>query len=256
MHRLAIVVSTVGYHWEELFQAYWVFRDEGYEIDFYTVNGKAARADPLSLTKTGPLSLLGLGLPRSIAPETSRGKGLVASLNDVKALSSLDPEEMDALYLPGGHGCLFDVNRNSDLHAIIARLYERDCILSGVCHATSTFAYVSVHEKSIVSGHALTGFPHALDKILIKTGMVRREFLPLPLINDDKLKEANANHSVLDEALAIANPRHIKVSLPFITGVGPKSAAPVAHALVEALNNRKVENESRLQNREVQGKPA
>jgi putative intracellular protease/amidase len=150
----------------------------------------------------------------------------------------MDPLAFDALYLPGGHGCLFDVNRNPLLHSAVKTMYDHGGLLAAVCHATSTFAFVKKAGRSIIEGHAITGFPHALDSILIKAGLVRPEFLPLPLINDDELKNAGAQHSTVDETLAFINPRHWTASLPFITGMGPKSAAPVAKALIKALKER------------------
>jgi putative intracellular protease/amidase len=235
MSRIAIVVSTVGFHWEELFDAYWVFRDAGQTIELYTVNGREPRADPMSLKPTGPGSLFGLGMPASIAPETPRGQILNEELAKVQPLSALNPLQLDALYLPGGHGCLFDVNRDPTLHSIIAQLYEAGVILSAVCHATSTFALTTINGSSIAKGYALTGFPHALDRTLIALGLVRSEFLPLPLINDDELQRGGADHSAFDETMATLNPRHMRVALPFITGMGPKSAAPVAEAVLEQL---------------------
>lgn len=235
MTRIAIIVSTVGYHWEELFAAYWVFRDAAWNIELYTVDGTAPKVDPSSLKPTGPAAFIGLGMSASIAPKTNRGQILTAELAKIRPLNALNSEELDALYLPGGHGCLFDVNRNPELHSIIARLHARGCLLSGVCHATSTFALTRRDGRSIAEGHQLTGFPHALDRLLIAAGWVRPEFLPLPLINDAELKRAGTKHSIIDETLALLNPRHSCISLPFITGMGPKSATPVAKALVRAL---------------------
>lgn len=248
MSRIAIVVSTVGFHWEELFDAYWAFRDAGQTIELYTVNGREPRADPMSLKPTGPGSLFGLGMPTSIAPETTRGQILNEELGKVQPLRALNPLQVDALYLPGGHGCLFDVNRDPTLHSIVAQLYESGAILSAVCHATSTFALTTINGSSIAKGHALTGFPHALDRTLIALGLVRSEFLPLPLINDDELQRSGAEHSAFDEAFATLNPRHMRVSLPFITGMGPKSAAPVADAVLEQLKAGRRKSADELHN--------
>ncbi len=237
MNRIAIVVSTVGFHWEELYSAYWVFIDADAKVSLYTVNGDAPRPDPMSLKPTGPASLMGLGMSASIAPETERGMALMAKLEtSVRPLSELNPDQFDALYLPGGHGCLFDVNPDKPLHDVTLKLFNKGCLLAAVCHATSTFAFVKQNGKSIIEGRKITGFPHALDKALISTGLVDKRFLPLPLINDEELKNAKADHSFFDEAMAMVNPMHWVSDLPFITGMGPKSAESVASALIEALN--------------------
>ena len=240
MPRVAMIVSTVGYHWEEVFRAYWELRDAGYAITIATVDGTAVRADPLSLAQTGPGAFIGLGMPASIDPGTDRGHALLLELERAVPLASLDADRFDTLYLPGGHGCLFDVNRDPGLHAFILNLYARGCILGGVCHATSAFAFVEINGRSIVAGHAMTGFPAALDRTLALLGLVRPEFLPLPIVNDEVLRHAGAKLSHLDAALACANPRFMRVSLPFITGVGPKAAARVARAMIRAIAKRSV----------------
>ncbi|RZA26081.1 MAG: hypothetical protein EOP10_04755 [Proteobacteria bacterium] len=239
MNRIAIVISTVGFHWEELYSAYWVYIDAGATVSLYTVNGKAPKPDPMSLKPTGPASLMGLGMPSSIAPETERGRALLAKLETtVLPLSEMNPDQVDALYLPGGHGCLFDVNSDKPLHDVIHSLFDKGRLLAAVCHATSTFAFVKHNGRSIIEGKKITGFPHALDKVLIAAGLVDKSFLPLPMINDDELQKANADHSFFDEAKAMVNPMHWVSDLPFITGMGPKSAGSVGAALVKALNEK------------------
>ena len=235
MSRLAIVVSTVGYHWQELFDAYEVFEETGAKLDFYTVNGSLPKPDPLSIKKTGPAAMLGLGVPTGIAPDTARGAALRERLLDIAPVDVLDPARYDALYLPGGHGCLFDVNTSAPLHRKIAELYTRRAVLSAVCHATSTFALTTIGGRSIVEGHALTGFPDPLDQTLIRLGMVHESFLPLPLVNDEALRAGGAKLSRLDVASATLNPRTVRISLPFITGVGPKAAARTARLVHEHI---------------------
>jgi hypothetical protein len=103
---------------------------------------------------------------------------------------------------------------------------------------------VTIDRRSIVAGHALTGFPHALDRALIAGGLVHPGFLPLPLVNDDELRRAGARLSLFDEAKAFVDPMWTRVSLPFITGVGPKAAGRVARAVVRTLEGRGLEWDS------------
>ena len=241
MVKIALVVSTVGYHWEELYGAYDELDGAGFALDLFTVDGSPPRADPMSLRHTGPLSLVGLGIAKGIDPSTPRGRQIEAALATVRPVTELDPSAYQAIYLPGGHGCLFDVNGNEALHAKIAALYRANKILSAVCHATSTFALVKIDGRSIAAGKQLTGFPQLLDDLLIPAGAVDRAFLPLPLSNERVLRREGVAVPPLDPWRGAMNPRHMCISLPFITGVGPKSARPVARAVIRELRARGVQ---------------
>jgi putative intracellular protease/amidase len=237
MKHVAMVVSTVGFHWEEVFSAYWEFRQAGWGVELYSVGGMPARPDPMSLRITGPGALAGLGISPFIAPATTRGRALSAALDEIRPIDRLDPSSLDTLYLPGGHGCLFDVNRDAVVHEVVLRMHEEGRVLGAVCHATSTFAFVERRGRSIVAGHRMTGFPHALDRALIPLGLVHEEFLPLPLVNDDELRRAGAVLSHVDEWLAVADPRLMRVSLPFVTGMGPKAAGKVARKMMAIVES-------------------
>jgi putative intracellular protease/amidase len=170
-----------------------------------------------------------------MAPNSERGHRLQAALGRVQPVSDLDPERFVGLYLPGGHGCLFDVNRNTALHTKIRALYERGALLAAVCHATSTFALVEKDGRSIVHGHRLTGFPNPLDRALLRLHGVHERFRPLPLVNDAELRKAGARLGLLDVMRATLDPTLVRESGPFITGVGPKAARRVAKKLTARL---------------------
>jgi putative intracellular protease/amidase len=236
--RVAMVVSTVGYHWEEVFGAYDEFRKARCEVAFYTVDGRPPKPDPLSLKVTGPLSWVGFGISAAIAPDSPAGRELSDRLCSVRPLAELDPDAVDALYLPGGHGCLFDMNRNPALHAVIAQMYRAGKPLSGVCHATSTFAFVAEGEESIVKGRKLTGFPNPLDEALSWSGGVAKAFLPLPFSNDRALQDGGADLTWVNQLMAALNPGYVRIDPPFVSGMGPKAARPVARAVLRELSKR------------------
>lgn len=201
MPTVAMVVSTVGYHWEEVLDAYREFTQAGFAVNFFTVNGKPAKADPVSLKRTRILNRLGYGVPGRIAPESAPGRELQDRLKKVRPVSQIDANHTDVLYLSGGHGCLFDMNRNENLHRKIEQLYHNHKLLSGVCHATSTFAQVFDHGKPITRNKKITGFPEMLDRIMLRTGGIYRDYLPLPLSNDRLLQEGGEQAECLEPAL-------------------------------------------------------
>ncbi len=235
---VAMVLSTVGYHWEEAFGAFDEFLKAGWEIKLFTVDGSPPEVDPSSLKRTGPLSLFGLGVSRANSPESERGRELTAVLEAVRPLSELQPDEVDALYLPGGHGCLFDINRNQGLHRVAAELHRAGKPLTGVCHATSTYAFVEEDGRSIVAGKAFTGFPEFVDTIMSAAGLVQKQFLPIPFSNDQALEDAGADLKWHHKLLAALNPRYRRIDWPFVTGMGPKAARGVARAVIRQAEEK------------------
>jgi len=227
-----MVLSTIGFHWEEALGAFDEFRDAGWTVELHTVDGSPPKVDPSSLKRTGPLSWFGLGVSKANSPESPRGRELMVAIEGVRPLSELLTGEVDALYLPGGHGCLFDVNRSEALHSFIGELYRDGKPLSAVCHATSTFAFVETDGVPIVAGKKLTGFPEFVDTIMSSTGLVQHEFLPIPFSNDQALADAGANLNWRNKLLAALNPRYTRSDPPFVTGMGPKAARGVAREII------------------------
>ncbi|WP_127714314.1 hypothetical protein [Halobacteriovorax sp. HLS] len=235
MNKVAIVVSSVGYHWEELYQAYCVFRESGVAVDFFTPTGIEARPDPVSLTYTGPFSCVGLGISRSIGPETALGQILLGKLSGARPLIELETTSYQAIYLPGGHGCLFDINKNEMLHQKILELYEQGKLLSGVCHATSTFAFVKSNGRSIIQSKKIVSFSEILDRILVTLRLVSKNYLPIPYSNELALIENGANLGVSSKFMAFINPWFYVTDFPFVTGTGPKAARSVAKTLTREM---------------------
>lgn len=231
--RAAIVVSTIGFHWEELFDAYKEFQKAGVAIDLYTVDGKPGCVDPKSVERRPVLSLLGLGIVPDFGPETTLGREILYRLkNQVKPVSLLTPTIYETIYLPGGHGCLFDVNQNLLLQEKLLEFYREGKIISAVCHATSALAFTINGKHSIIKGKKVTGFPDWLDDVLIKAKWIHKKFLPLPFSNERKIKEAGGE---MNTTLSIINPTHHVVDLPFITGTGPKAAKFVIRKVIENI---------------------
>ncbi len=235
MPSIAIIPSTVGYHWEEVFAAYDELKAANWKISFFTVGGKPAKPDPKSLKKHAILSLFGIGCHPKIAPDTSLGKELIEKLASAEIIDNLKVDEFDAIYIPGGHGCLFDVNRNETVHEKIKEFYQKNKLIAAVCHGSSTLAAVKTNEQAIIAGKKITGFPDMLDATLIQAGLVDEKFLPLPFKNEAEIKKASANLSFVNTVLALLFPTYYRIDLPFITGMGPKATRNVIKQLISQV---------------------
>ena len=232
MPRVAIVVSTVGYHWEEVYRAYVEFVRAGFDILFFTVDGSPPQADPISLEKHSILNWVGYGISPAIAPDAAAGRDLWQKLSGVQPVARLEPDQVDILYIPGGHGCLFDVNRHPEVRRKVEAVYRQHKLLASVCHATSTLAFARDHDRPITQGKRLTGFPDLLDHILIRLRGVHTGFLPIPYSNDRALLESGARIGPWTRLWATLNPWFSRWDKPFATGLGPKAAGATARRVI------------------------
>lgn len=67
--------------------------------------------------------------------------------------------QYDAVYLPGGHGTVFDFAHNQKLASVLADFKADDKIIASVCHGPS--AFVGAKDKKgnfLVKGVTLTAF--------------------------------------------------------------------------------------------------
>jgi putative intracellular protease/amidase len=241
MRKVAIIPSVVGYHWEEIYGAYSEFKKAGWTIDLYTVNGQAAVADPKSLENRPLLSLIGLGLNQSISPETELGREIEYRLSDdVMHIDRLTIDQYDALYIPGGHGCLFDVNINLTVQRKVVEAFQKRKVISAVCHGTSTLALSTMDGKSIIEGKKVTGFPDFMDDVLMLAKWIPEKFLPLPLRNEKTMKTAGADITWFNTLMSIINPFYKRTDGQLITGMGPKASYGVARNVVKLVEQQKV----------------
>lgn len=234
MTTIAIIPSTVGFHWEEVFAAYRECKAAGWQINFYTIDGKPPTVDPNSVKHRPLLSFLGLGVRDSFSPESTLGEELKTQLMQARIITDLDMDKTDAIYIPGGHGALFDVNPNELLHTKIFEAYTQNKIIGAVCHGTSCLAFVKKEDgSSIVKGKKIIGFLDVEDDVLEKLGLIDQSFLPLPYRNEQKLTEAGADITTIDRISGLLNPTHCVVDLPFVTGIGPKATERVIKKIIE-----------------------
>ena len=236
--RLAMVVSEAGYHWEEVYGAYAEFRKAGYEVDLYTPTGAPPKPDSMSMLESKKGSQVGFGMVPSEGPESLYGNEIVNAFATVRPMSDMQTKDVDALFLPGGHGSHVDMNENPALHAKIEELHSQGKVLSAVCHATSTLGGAEENGRSILAGRDVTGFPAPVDERAVAAGMVLPEFQP-PYDNDAALRAQGANLRRLDIFLATVNPNYTRVDTsrnpPVVTGMGPKAADDAAREVIKLL---------------------
>ncbi|OGQ36026.1 MAG: hypothetical protein A3F16_03015 [Deltaproteobacteria bacterium RIFCSPHIGHO2_12_FULL_43_9] len=227
--RVAIIVSARGYHWVELASPIrWLERKE-IAYSLFTPDGREPVADPLSLETRPILSKFGFGSPRRFAPEGYWGTQLLMDLNEAQDLSFLNVEDFDCLYIPGGHGTLFDINRNKLVLEKVRLFLKAGKGVGAVCHATSTIA---LSDQKAFKGVPMTGFPEFLDKVLNLFSGIHPTFLPMPFSNEKTLEQVGVSNGFFRKCMAVVNPYYMVRSDNIVTGVGPLAARGVVKSLI------------------------
>jgi len=147
-----------------------------------------------------------------------------------KLSNSLTPSQIQAedyrlIYFAGGHGALWDLTENKELQEITAKIYERNGMVSAVCHGVCGLLNVKLSDGSwLVSDKYLTGFSNMEETLL-------RFVSEVPYYLEDKLKERGAHYT----KAMLPFVEYIEMDERLITGQNPNSARKVASKALEEL---------------------
>ncbi|MDR7071178.1 type 1 glutamine amidotransferase domain-containing protein [Fictibacillus barbaricus] len=200
---------ATGLWLSEFGEAYVEFAAAGYEISVASPLGGKAPVDDRSLEGEVPQDIL------------DTAKYLE---NTVKLDTIIDTSKYDAIFLPGGHGTMFDLPDNAKLQAIIRDLYEENKIVAAVCHGPAGLVGVTLSDGTpLVARKAVTAFTDAEE-----AATTLDQYMPFLL--ETRMRELGAHFE------AAANwADHLQVDGHLITGQNPQSTISVAKEVIKQL---------------------
>lgn len=205
--------EPTGVWLEELTTPYYVLQDEGVSVDLVSISGGEVPIDPRSIRneQQNPNSV-----NRFLADTHARNQ-----IAQTQSIKDLDYSQYDAIYLPGGHGTMWDLPENETLAQIIANAWQNKKIIAAVCHGVAGLVSVNINGKPLVQGKHLTGFSNVEEQ--------GAEHL-MPFLLETRLKQLGANYSAGNkfQPYAIQDGR-------LITGQNPASSQKVAELLLQSL---------------------
>lgn len=210
---------VTGFYMDEMTTPYWALRDAGVDVVFASIEGGEPPADPASMGEEGNRD-----------PSVQRfldDDAAAAALKASMPISAVDPTEYDLVFLPGGHGTMWDFAQSADLARVVGRAHDAGAVIGAVCHGPSGL----IHAKNavgapIVKGRPVNGFTDAEERA-VKLDRVVPYLLETELRKQGALFEGTGNfqsHAVRDGNL--------------VTG---QTAVAVGDLLVEALADRAAE---------------
>ena len=128
--RLGDTGKPTGLWLEEFAAPYYIFRDEGVKVVLASPKGGRAPIDPRSEE------------PQAQTDATrrfSKDKDAQQAFDNTTQLSTISPDDYDAVFYPGGHGPLWDLAEDSHSIEIIEALFAANKPVGAVCHGPAAF---------------------------------------------------------------------------------------------------------------------
>lgn len=202
---------TTGLWLEEFAVPYAALRKAGFEIVVASPHGGAAPVDP-----------------RSLDGQRTHAEALGVLAHTSTLQEAGDASDYAAIFLPGGHGTMFDFAKSQALKTLVTEFDAQRKIVAAVCHGPAAFvdAISAAQPKTLVAGKRITCFTDSEER---ETHLDGR----MPFFLASKLREQGA------EVIEGSNwSDHVEIDGHWITGQNPQSSASVAKAVVEALQQR------------------
>ncbi len=145
-------------------------------------------------------------------------------LKDVDKLSHIDVSQYQAVYIPGGHGAMFDLADNPLVKETLAAFADADKVVSAICHGPAALVNVKLKDgRYLVEGKKLTSFTNDEEDEVQKSAK-------MPFMLESKLKEQGAIFHAKSNW-----EDHIVVDNRLITGQNPFASQSIAQAIIKAI---------------------
>jgi putative intracellular protease/amidase len=152
---------------------------------------------------------------------------LHVKMKNSKPVGAFDATEFDAIFLPGGHGTMWDMPVSKDLADLLTAAYAADKIIAAVCHGVAGFINVKDNNgQPLVRGRSLTAFSNNEESMVGLTDKV-------PFLLETRLRELGARYTCAPNF----QPKAVRDG-NVITGQNPASSALTASLLMETLAER------------------
>jgi putative intracellular protease/amidase len=200
---------------EELAVPYFIFKDAGAVITLASPKGGVVPLDPKSES---------IIVSSSTTRRFQKDPEINSWLSHASIIGTLKAEDFDLVYLPGGHGAMWDFPGNEALTQLLEEFYRLNKLIGASSHGVS--ALVSLKSRTgepLMKGRQLTGYSNSEERISGLTDTV-------PFLLESGLVSLGAVYSRGTDFES-----HVVADGNFITGQNSSSAKEVAKQLLICL---------------------
>jgi putative intracellular protease/amidase len=198
-----------GYFFPEVAHPYHEFTQQGYTVDFATLQGGAPAAD-------------GYDANDPLQQEFREGNGFVR-LNTSRRLSEVDASRYDAVFIPGGLGPMVDMAHEPLVKKTVTEVFERGQVLGAVCHGPVALLGAKLSNgQYLVEGKRISAFTDEEEK--------GYAIADVPFLLEEALRAQGAHFAEVSpwQPLSVVDGR-------LVTGQNPASASAVARDMIKLL---------------------
>lgn len=209
--------EPTGIWLEELTTPYYAFLDRGANVELASISGGIIPVDQRSVAEDGENDA---SVERYLSDPVVQD-----AVKDTKPFTDYQTDDFDAVFLPGGHGTMFDYPISTDLASLIEAFDQKGKVISAVCHGPAGLVAAKNSDGApLVKGRKLAAFTDSEENAVGLQDAV-------PFLLESRLRELGANHqSAPDFQPFVVRDANL------ITGQNPASAAKTAALVLEAVS--------------------
>ncbi|HZH51549.1 MAG TPA: type 1 glutamine amidotransferase domain-containing protein [Microvirga sp.] len=216
---------------EELATPYYALLDGGAEVMLVSIRGGEIPWDPRSLPAEagegpGEKPEEQQEVPASVHRFLADEKVMQMAQNS-PALASVNAASFDAVFLPGGHGPMWDAANDDTLARIVGSMFDDGKLVAAVCHGPAGLVKAKRQDgRPIVAARRVSAFTNSEEEAVGLTKVV-------PFSLEDRLKELGGRFERGPDwqPFAVQDGN-------LITGQNPQSSELVAQDVLTALKQR------------------
>jgi putative intracellular protease/amidase len=208
--------KPTGVWFEELTTPYYEFIDSGAAVDIASVAGGKVPVDPASMKPLGEN-------PASV-DRFLKDPAAMAKIEASVKITDVSATPYDAIFLPGGHGTMWDLPKSEALSALLSAAWAQGKVLAAVCHGPAGLVNAKDEAgKPVVSGRRVAGFSNTEEKA---AGLDKA----VPFLLESRLRELGGHYESGPDfqPFAVSDGR-------LVTGQNPASSDKAAQLTLEAV---------------------
>ena len=212
-------MEKTGVWAEELVVPYELFKEAGFEVTLASPKGGEALFDEKSLDPR-------MVPDKNVRQATLRFKVRYAHLmRNTLHLAEVKGDEFDAIFVPGGHGVMFDVATDPTLAKLTVQFLRQGKIVGSVCHGPCFLAKArDKRGRFALSGYEVTGFSNEEEE-----GVKMVDKMPFSL-EDELIKASGGLYSKGPSWQC-----YVVKSRNLVTGQNPASSEKAAQEVINLL---------------------